>query len=498
MSKAMPLFIGRSGMRAKAKKTKIARATKFRLNRRTFLRGSAGAAVALPWLEVMEPTSRAQAQASLPPAYIVAMTGTSFMDNRFNGSPGALGLPPSMSDLEPLRDYVSIVSDLEVPKGGSTDSPVAGGIRASGFAHGMLLAPMVTGHRHVGARDAESRTDGASSDFYVAEAIKGNTPLPSLHIRLQPNRYRKAQGRMSIREGGEREDPIDSPRAAYNYIFGSVGSNPSGPSPSTTVDRGGSVLDLVLERFRRLESNLPAWDRARVQQHMEEIRAIERRMQGVPEGPGTGGCAVPADPGPDPREQTHSVRDQEGNAGATAGWSDETTRGDVMSSLVSYAIACDLTRVSTYMISWLSSYLSMQALFNVPWVVHDVTHGPFASAVGGRAQSIRVDMTRWFTNRWGELVRKLHDLPEGDGNVLDRTVTVLLWECGHCGHNASRAHQTVDYVISIAGRPHVLHHGQHHAGGGRHPSQVLQTAMASVGVERDFGAHPGLIPGLLR
>ena len=481
----------------KARNKRSARATKFRLNRRTFLRGSAGAAVALPWLEVMEPLSRANAQDSLPPAYIVAMTGTSFMDNSFNGSPGPLGFPPSMSDLEPLRDYVSIVSNLEVPMGGSTNSPVAGGIRASGFAHGMLLTPMVTGHRHVGDRGAENRPDGASSDFYVAEAIKGNTPLSSLHIRLQPKRYRTAQGRMSIRANGDREDPLDSPRAAYDYIFGNTqGSSVSGTNPSTVIDRGGSVLDLVLERFRRLEQNLPAWDRARVQQHMEEIRATERRMQGLPEG---AACTVPSDPGPDPSEQIHSVRDQNGNGGATAGWSDETTRGDLMSSFVAYAIACDLTRVSTYMISWLSSYLSMQTLFNVPWVVHDVTHGPFASDVGGgRAQTIRVDMTRWFTNRWGELVRKLHDLPEGDGNVLDRTVSVLLWECGHCGHNASRAHQTVDYVLSIAGRPDALRHGQHHAGGGRHPSQVLQTAMASVGVERDFGAHPGVIPGLLR
>lgn len=462
------------------------RAKRFRLDRRAFLRGAAGASVALPWLEIMEPLSTAHAhEADDDMAYIVSMTGTSLVGGGEMGSPGALTLPPAFTDYESLRDYVTIVSGLTVPEGGSQSNPVAGGVQ-DGANHGTMLIPMITGHRHVGPRLDKPKPEGASSDEYVADVIGGSTPFRSLHLRVQADNYgRGAHGEMSIRADGGRNSPISSPRLAYNTLF--QGASPTPPSEG--VDRGRSVIDLVLERVDRLERELPSWDRVRLERHLDEIRELEKRMQGIPEGT----CEIPPDPGEDPPITTHQLDDcSGGNTACESGWADETERGDVLSSLLATAIACRQTRVATYMIGWLSSYISMKPLFDVGWNAHDVTHGPFQSAVGAsKANEVRVGMCRWFTGRFAQLLTKLRDMPEGSGNVLDRTVAVLLWEHGTKGHDRK------NLTLTIAGAPGVLAHDQHVDAGGKHPSRVLQTAMQAVGVVHDLGASPGIIPQLL-
>ncbi|MEM9460058.1 MAG: DUF1552 domain-containing protein [Myxococcota bacterium] len=465
---------------------RTSRAKRLRLGRRTFLRGGAGIAIALPWLEIMDPLSVAHAQAADDDlAYVVAMTGTSLVAGGDFGSPGPLVLPPAFTDFEDLRPYVSFVSGLEVPEGGSSSNPVAGGVN-EGANHGTMLVPMITGHRHVGARLDKPNPEGASSDEYVADQIGHSTPFRSLHLRVQASNYgRGAHGEMSVRADGGRNSPISSPRSAYNTLF--QGSSPT--APSDDLARGRSVLDVVLGRIHRLESELPSWDRERLQRHFDEIRELEKRLEGIPEGT----CEVPGDPGEDPPISTLDLDDcANGNSACQSGWSNEDLRGDVMSTMLATALACRQTRVATYMIGWLSSYISMGPLFDVAWNAHDVTHGPFAAAVGAsKANQVRLGMCRWFAGHFAELLTKLRDLPEGDGNVLDRTVAVLLWEHG------TRAHDRRDLTLTIAGAPDRLVHDQHIDGGGQHPSRVLQTAMAAVGVERDFGAAPGIIPGLL-
>ncbi len=462
------------------------RAKRLRLGRRSFLRGGAGIAVALPWLEIMDPLPTAHAHAGEGElAYVVAMTGTSLVAGGDLGSPGALNLPGAFADFEDLRPYVSFISGLSVPEGGSSNNPVAGGVR-DGANHGTMLIPMVTGHRHVGARLDKPTPDGASSDEYVADELGGGTPFRSLHLRVQASNYgRGAHGEMSIRADGGRNSPISSPRSAYNTLF--QGSSPTAPSDALT--RGRSVLDVVLERANRLESELPSWDRERLQRHFDEIRELEKRLEGIPDGT----CEIPADPGEDPSISTLDLEDcTGGNSACESGWSEETLRGDVMSTMLATALACQQTRVATYMIGWLSSYVSMGPLFDVAWNAHDVTHGPFQAAVGGsKANQVRLGMCRWFAGRFAELLTKLRDLPEADGCVLDRTVAVLLWEHG------TRAHDRNNLTLTIAGAPDRLHHDQHVDAGGQHPGRVLQTAMAAAGVERDFGAYPGLISGLL-
>ncbi|MEM9192400.1 MAG: DUF1552 domain-containing protein [Myxococcota bacterium] len=466
-----------------------------KIGRRTLLRGAAGTAVALPWLTAMNQTSSAKAQTGKPERYVVCMTGTSPTAGARPANPGPLELPTAYVDLEPVKDYVSIVSGLTIPSSGGSSNPARGGVQ-SGANHGTMLLPMVTGYRHRGGRRETNPPGGPSSDQAIARVHGGATPFSSLQYRVQPRRYGSGgvHGHMSYRPDGSHIDPVSSPRVAYDALFAGVSDGPD--LPSAGLDRGQSVLDLVLARANRLSGELSAVDRQRLERHFDEIRGLERQMVQLPEG----SCSPFADPGQDPDTQLGTQVDQQGPR--QMGWSDETRRADIFSDLIRTAFACDLSRVVSYMFGFLTSDLSMEVLFDVAWNAHGITHGPFDADVGGgRANRVRLEATRWFTGLYAQLVQKLHDTPEAGGNLLDNTVAVLLWEhgAGQAENGGSTgAHLRTNITVTVAGRPDVLNLGRHIDGNGRHPANVMQSAMEAMNVGGDLGELPGTVSELLR
>ncbi|MEM6732066.1 MAG: twin-arginine translocation signal domain-containing protein, partial [Myxococcota bacterium] len=87
------------------------------LSRRFFLRGSAGAVVGLPFLNAMLP-STATAQTGNPRRFIMAHAYGPTPSTYVNLGGGALpsDLGPNFRALEPVRDLVTIVTDLEIPR----------------------------------------------------------------------------------------------------------------------------------------------------------------------------------------------------------------------------------------------------------------------------------------------------------------------------------------------------------------------------------------------
>src|SRR5262245_28020856 len=126
----------------------------FSLDRRTLLRGAGGAAVALPFLDVMRPR-RASAQAT-PRRYVVCFAGMSL--GRDNAGPihdllaqivpttlgAGYNLPLALMPLAPVQNDVSIVSGLRIPGSGP------GGRDGAGF-HKSTVSPLLTGVSSDGA-----------------------------------------------------------------------------------------------------------------------------------------------------------------------------------------------------------------------------------------------------------------------------------------------------------------------------------------------------------
>src|SRR5205085_1095215 len=78
--------------------------------------------------------------------------------------------------------------------------------------------------------------------------------------------------------------PIFSPQLLYATLFSGFtpptgGGVPTTPPPlALNLRKQKSVLDLVLGDAHRLTSRLSGQDRARLEQHFDEIRALENRL----------------------------------------------------------------------------------------------------------------------------------------------------------------------------------------------------------------------------
>ena len=89
-----------------------------RLHRRTFLTGLGGATVALPFLEAMLPRG-AWAAAGAPLRYVGMFGGVEQRDCVPSGTGAGYTMPDGFASLEPVRDLVTIVSNLVVPPAGA-------------------------------------------------------------------------------------------------------------------------------------------------------------------------------------------------------------------------------------------------------------------------------------------------------------------------------------------------------------------------------------------
>src|SRR5258706_7402872 len=90
----------------------------------------------------------------------------------------------------------------------------------------------------------------------------------------------------------------------------------------------------------------------------------------------------------------------------------------------------------------------------------------------------------WHMKHFGYLVGKLRDTPEGTGTVLDNTVLTFLHEGGHGLDTSSgktlSTHSTENMACLIAGRAGGLKPGQHVVATGKHPANVLVSAMRAA------------------
>lgn len=470
------------------------------LNRRTFLRGAGGVAVALPMLDAMMPImTRSSAKAGTPPnRFLVAWGGISFgSDGREEdfvvpaatgaGYTTTRGLEPL--DSEGVKGDVTVVSNLLCPWEDGGSMPPGG--RSVPF-HYNTMGPLFSGVAGLpGVRDGKPQ--GPTCDQIVREAIAGDTTFPLLAYRVQPAGYvgtneiggnsgalswrRESDGRLT------RIDPIVSPRLAYESLF--TGFAPDDPEAAAAarfaIRQRSSVLDLVHGDLDKLVGEVGPNDRIRLERHFEEIRALERRLSTAM--PMTGACALPAPFGDDP-PVGGSIIEYEGAGmpySTMNGYSDEDGRGDLLSDLVAMAFACDLTRVCSFMITEWKCYMNMFQLYGWQSDMHECTHG-----ADGTNQAT-ADAIAFHVKQFSRLVRKLRDLPDSDGSpILDRTAMALMFEGGNGydpeGVRDPSAHSTENMVALLAGGAGGMTHGTHVRTATLHPASVFVTAMNAVGV----------------
>lgn len=491
----------------------------FRLNRRTFLRGLGGVAIALPALEIMRApeTQHVSAQSPATPGrFVLAYGGVSTGADRTTDDllrPTATGpgyeIRRATRSLEELgiHDEVTLVTGLVLPYQEGEGAVPPGG--RSRFYHYNTGGPQASGVRGPAERDWEPR--GPTADHIVAAELGEGRRFPVLAYRVQPRSYVGtssigSSGRFSFYRDGDggirAQDPIVSPRVAFESLFtGFVPTDPEAARRAAIrIERRQSVLDVVREDARSLVGRLGGADRQRLERHFEEIRGLEERLAAVM--PMGSQCALIPDPGDDPPigETIIEYRGEGMGYTTTGGYSNEDRRAEIMADLIAMAFSCDLSRASSLMISEAKCYMNMYPLSEARYEfdVHAGTHNANQGAVS--------DAVSWHAKQWGRLVRKLADTPEIDGStLLDHTALVLLFE-GGWGFNPestsdaggrTSSHSTENMTVFVAGGAGGLKRGHHISAPGANPASVVLSGMRAIGYEGDsLGDVTEVIPEL--
>jgi hypothetical protein len=259
--------------------------------RRTFLRG-VGASIGLPVLDAMIPAGRAARAAAagdltrlicIEEVHGVAGS-TAWGMSQYLFAPETVGRDFELaranvlSSLEPFRDYLTIVSNTDCRMAEPFEAPEVGGDHSRSTAVFLTQAhPKMTGGADLYV--------GPSMDQLYAQRFGQDTPLPSLQLCIESPRaagggdYHSAYGdSISWASPSEPLPMVRNPRVVFDLLFG------AGDTPADRVARrkiNGSILDWVASEVAYLTKTLDPVDRRALDQYLEDVREIERRIQMV-------------------------------------------------------------------------------------------------------------------------------------------------------------------------------------------------------------------------
>jgi Protein of unknown function (DUF1552) len=254
--------------------------TKKHLDRRTFLRGAFGTAIALPLLDAMIPAATAQ---SLTAAGQRFRFGAIYMPNGvYPGMwhPEKAGknfeFNKIMKPLEPHRDYLTTISQMKGPEGQKN----MGGI------HMGASAAFLNGTGPLGKNGEFNLIESKKSiDQYIADAIAGDTPLRSLELGTED--MGTAAGAcdgypclfFNTMAWYDDDSPLPvsvNPQVTFERMFGDPGTPEQRLARLHTKQ---SMLDSVLGETKRLQHVIGAGDNALLDEYLTNIRRVEEQLQ---------------------------------------------------------------------------------------------------------------------------------------------------------------------------------------------------------------------------
>lgn len=392
--------------------------TRRALPRRTFLRGL-GTSLALPLLDAMIPALTAQAATPANPArlrrlgFVYMPMGCEISRWTPPGEETLDQLSPTLESLANVRPHVSVVTNLELRN-------AYPGTHATSNAAFLSAAT---------AKRTES-TDyllGTTVDQIAANQIGRDTPLPSLEMSMDllsvvgqcDNGY--ACVYQNCLSWSTPTTPLPSeahPRIIFETLFGEGGSE---AERRAAMRRKSSLLDSVMEELTRLKRSLGPGDRNRIDQYLESVRDVERRIH-----------QAEASAGENP------LPDLDRPLGVPASYAEHAR---LMFDLQALALQGDITRVITFQLARETSNRTY------PELGIDEPHHPLTHHGNDPDKMAKVaTINRFHVSLFAEFLERLAAIPEGDGNLLEHSL--YLYGSGMGNPNV---HDHVNLPILIAG-----------------------------------------------
>jgi len=438
--------------------------TKKHLSRRTFIRGTFGAAMALPLLDAMVPALTAQSKTAAGAPFrfgAIYMPNGVFPDTWHPTEPGAnFQFKPVMMPLEPYRDQLVTVSKMRAPWGSSVHLGAS-----SAFLNG--LGPAV---QREGTSDAFGKIQSKKTvDQFIADAVAGDTPLRSVELGTED--MGTAVGACDgfpctfFNTLSWRDDtsplPIGiNPRVTFERMFGETGTP---EQRMTRLKERQSLLDSVLEETSKLRGSLGAPDRAILDEYLSNIRDVEHQLDRMETRMG----AI----------KTNS----EAPLGMPEAFDDHMT---INYNLMHLAWQGDISRVFTFMVGHEASDRGYHHI-GIPETHHSISHhgnDPEKLAKYAKIGTYQIV-------KFAEFLEKLKATKDGDGCLLDHAM--LYWGSGMSnGNEHDRANPPAVIVGGANGR---LKGNRHVVAKDKEPTANLLLAMAHVaGAEIEtLGASTG-------
>ena len=387
------------------------------LTRRTILRG-AGVGVALPFLDAMVPALSAKTTA--PPRLGFLYVSNGVIQEQWN--PAVTGevfeLTPILRPLEPVREYVNVLSGLahlqaDTFGDGTGDHPRASAVWLTGVHAWDRTQPGV-----------EVRL-ATTADQFAAREIGKTTQVPSLELNLDsPTQGACDSGdcfyvnTISWRNDTTPNVAESHPRIVFNRLFGDGGSAAQRLKLAKTE---GSILDSVMGEVSRLAGTLGNGDKTKLSEYLDSVREIEQRIQNT-EAHATQSIELPERPVDIPETFDAHAK--------------------LMFDLTTLAFRADATRVFTMV---MARELSSRTYPNigVPEQHHAVSHhrnDPELIAKKAKIDNYHVQLLTYF-------LEKLKATPDGDGNLLDHSL--ILYGGGMGNGNL---HRHTDLPCLLAGK----------------------------------------------
>jgi len=246
--------------------------------RRTFLRG-AGAAVALPMLDAMTPVFAQEAKRPIRMAFMQTPNGIMNLKNEW--TPTKEGADWEMTrTLEPLaafRNNTVVISGLDQQQAAGRDGEVGGD-------HPRACTAWLTGTHAKMTSGADLRA-GISADQIAGKEFGKYTQLASLEIGLESAEVvgacESAYGCAYYNTISWRNEttplPMENrPRVIFERLFGDT-TDPKARATLRQEDR--SILDAINADVKRMRVKVGGTDRSKIDQYLDAIRDVERRMQ---------------------------------------------------------------------------------------------------------------------------------------------------------------------------------------------------------------------------
>jgi hypothetical protein len=438
------------------------------LHRRKFL-GGAAAMIGLPFLESLAPKSaKAQAAAGVRLAYIFMPNGLDMATFRPTATGASYPMPPMLASLEPYRANFSVVTGLANYPG----LPDGNGDHASGTAAAITAAK---------ANKSETSIRlGVSADQIAAKAFGNLTRLPSLQLGTDggvssgncDNGYSCAYARnISWADATTPLPKLTDPKQVFDTIFRGYDPDATDAEQAARRELETSILDVVLDDAEALSPKLGATDRVKLDQYLEGIRELERRVTTA--APPEATCTMGQAP-----TLSGSIR------------LDEHVR--VLTDLLVTAWQCDATRIVSFM------YGNASSKKTFPWLNINDAHHDISHHAGDRNRIAQLAaIGKWQMETIAYLFGRLAEIPDGpNGESMLHNSAIYIGSDVSDGD----AHNHDDMPVILGGHAAgALNPGSHIAyASGQNAerekvSNLLVTMLAAAGVQGSLGDSDGAL-----